>query len=84
MRPALTYGSEWWAMKVSNKSKIATSEMRMPRGILGVSRWDHKQNEETRRILRRCGHVQRRDMNNVMRPHSDGPDSIGYQTTKTP
>ena len=32
MRPALTYASEWWAMKVSNKRKIATSEMRMLAG----------------------------------------------------
>ena len=38
IRPALTYGSECWAMKVTNKRKIATTEMRMLRGILGVSR----------------------------------------------
>ena len=36
-----TYGSECWAMKVTNKSKIATTEMGMRRGILGVSRRDH-------------------------------------------
>ena len=41
IRPALTYGSECWAMKVTNKRKIATTEMRMLRGILGVSRRDH-------------------------------------------
>ena len=40
IRPALTYGSECWAMKVTNKRKIATTEMRMLRGILGVSRRD--------------------------------------------
>ena len=81
IRPALTYGSECWAMKVTNKRKIATTEMRMLRGILGVSRRDHMRNEEIRRILHispidevmRCGrlrwfgHVQRRDADNVTR-----------------
>ena len=38
IRPALTYGSECWAMKVTNKRKIDTTEMGMLRGILGVSR----------------------------------------------
>ena len=66
-------------MKVTNKSKIATTEMRMLRGILGVSRREHMRNEEIRRILhitpidevmrsgrlRWFGHVQRRDTNNV-------------------
>ena len=81
IRPALTYGSECWAMKVTNKRKIATTEMRMLRGILGVSRRDHMRNEEIRRILhlspidevmrsgrlRWFGHVQRRDATNVTR-----------------
>ena len=38
IRPALTHGSECWAMKVNNKMKIATTEMRMLRWILGVSK----------------------------------------------
>ena len=81
IRPALTYGSECWAMKVNNKRKIATTDMRMLRGILGVTRRDHIRNEEIRRILNispidevmRCGrlrwfgHVQRRDADNVTR-----------------
>ena len=81
IRPALTYGSECWAMKVTNKRKITTTEMRMLRGILGVSRRDHIRNEEIRRILhlspidevmrsgrlRWFGHVQRRDATNVTR-----------------
>ena len=81
IRPALTYGGECWAMKVTNKRKIATTEMRMLRGILGVSRRDHMRNEEIRRILhvspidevlrsgrlRWFGHVQRRDANNATR-----------------
>ena len=49
IRPALTYGSECWAMKVTNKRKIATTEMRMLCGILGVSRRDHMRNEKIRR-----------------------------------
>ena len=79
IRPALPYGSECWAMKVTNKRKIATTEMRMLRGILGVSRRDHMRNEEIRRILhlssidevmrsgrlRWFGHVHRRDATNV-------------------
>ena len=81
IRPALTYGSECWVMKVTNKRKIATTEMRMLRGILVVSRRDHMRNEEIQRILhyspidevmrggrlRWFGHVQRRDANNVTR-----------------
>ena len=51
IRPALTYGSECWAMKVTSKRKIATTEMRMLRGILGVSRREHMRNEDIRRIL---------------------------------
>ena len=48
--PALTYRSECWAVKVTNKRKIATTEMRMLRGILRVSRREHMRNEEIRRI----------------------------------
>ena len=70
--PALAYVSECWAMKVNNKRKIATTEVRMLRGILGVLRRDHMRNNEIRRILhlsrstmlysgrlRWFGHVQR-------------------------
>ena len=82
IRPALTYGSECWAMKVTNKRKIATTEMRMLRGIRGVSRREHMRNEDIRRILhitpidevimrsgrlRWFGHIQRRDADNVTR-----------------
>ena len=79
IKPALPYGSECWAMKVTNKRKMATTEMRMLRGILGVSRREHMRNEDIRRKLhitpidevmrggrlRWFGHVQRRDANNV-------------------
>ena len=81
IRPALTYGSECWAMKVTNTRKIATPEIRMLRGILVVSRREHLRNEDIRRILhntpinevkrsgclRWFGHVQRREANNVTR-----------------
>ena len=81
IRPALTYGSKCWAMKVTSKRKIATTEMSMLRWILGVSRRDHMRNEEIRRILHispideviRCGrlrwfgHAQRRDADDVTR-----------------
>ena len=63
-----------------DKRKISTTEMRMLRGILGVSRRDHMRNEEILRILqlasidevmrsgrRWFGHAQRRDVNNVAR-----------------
>ena len=81
IRPALAYWSECWAMKMTNKRNIATTEMRILRGFIGVSRRDHMRNEEIRRILHispiaevmrigrlRCfGHVRRRDANNVSR-----------------
>ena len=51
IRPALTYGSKSWPVKVTNKSKIAITEMRMFRGILGVSRRVDMLNEEIRRFL---------------------------------
>ena len=66
---------------MTNKRKIATTETRMLRGIIGVSKRDHMRNEDIRRILHitpidevmRCGrlrwfgHVQRRDADNVTR-----------------
>ena len=49
--PPLAYVSECWAMKVNNKRKIATTEVRMIRGIIGVLRRDHMRNNEIRPIL---------------------------------
>ena len=69
------------SIKERHRIKVATAEMRMHRGILGVSRREHTRNEDIRRILnmtpidevmrggrlRWFGHVQRRDANNVTR-----------------
>ena len=38
IRSAVTYGSYCWAMEVNNKRTIATTDMRMLRGIVGMSR----------------------------------------------
>ena len=68
-------------MKVTNKRMIATTEMMMLRGIIGVPRRELMRNEEIRRILhvssiydvmrsgclRWFGHVHRRDANYVTR-----------------
>ncbi len=80
IRPALTYGSECWAMKVTNKRKIATTEMRMlrdPRSVETRSRAKRRNPTHTTRFtdrrgyaqwrLRWFGHVQRRDATNVTR-----------------
>ena len=81
--PALAYVSECWAMKVNNKRKIATTEVRMLCGILGVLRRDHMRNNDIRRILhfsrtmlyngrlRWFGNVQRRYENTVTRRAMD-------------
>ena len=85
--PSLTYGSECWAMKVHNKMQNASSDMRMLREIIGVSRLDPIRNEEVQRILqlapfdefavpvfRWFGHVgptKKRDENNVTRRRMD-------------
>lgn len=75
IRPSITYGAECWSLKESNVKKLQTTEMKMLRGILGVSRREHIRNEEIRRRLnvtpidiilrsgrlRWFGHVYRRD-----------------------
>ena len=69
------------SIKERRMIKVATAEMRMLRGIPGVSRREHLRNEDIRRILKMTpidevmrggrlrwfGHVQRRDANNVTR-----------------
>ena len=77
-------GSDVWKRMLGDESEqqeedCYTTEMRMPRGILGVTGRDDMRNGDIRRIshvspidevmlsgrLRWCGHVQRRDENNV-------------------
>ena len=95
-------GSDAWertlgAMKVTNKRKIAATEMKMLRGILGVSRRDHMRNEEIRRIItpstNRRGYAQwpsslvwtcQETRCNQRHPHSYGAGNTRYQTTRAP
>ena len=85
-------------MKVNNKRDIATTEMRMLRGILGVSRRDHMRNEEIRRILhlspidevlrsgrlRWFGYTCPKQRYEQRQLSDDGPGNTRYQTTRTP
>ena len=93
IRLALTYGSECWAMKMTNKRKIATTEMRMLRGMLGVSRRNHMWNEEIRRILHISpidevavfvGLGMSRDGIQTSHPQSDGAGNTRYQAMRAP
>ena len=75
IRPVLMYGSETWALRRKEESKLERTEMRMLRWILGVSLLERLQNDEIRRIagvakvtelirvsrLRWYGHVLRMD-----------------------
>ena len=97
IRPALTYGSECWAMKVTNKRKIATTEMRMLRGIIGVSTRDH--NAKRRDSTHITPFIERRanaqwpsslvwtcseTRCNQRHPQSDEAGNTRYQTTRAP
>ena len=46
VRPAMTYGTETWAIKKSHKRRMDVAEMKMLRGVQGVMRWDKIRNEE--------------------------------------
>ena len=48
IRPAMTYGSECWAVK-KNENKLNSAEMRMLRWARGKTRLDHIRNEEIRK-----------------------------------
>ena len=49
IRPAMTYGSECWAVKKKDESKLYSAQMRMLRWARGKTRLDHIINEDTRK-----------------------------------
>ena len=74
--PTVTYGSELWGMKVSERRRLNVFEMKCLRSMAGVSRLDRIRNEEVRErtgmrkeladrvdmnVLRWFGHVERMD-----------------------
>ena len=78
-RPAMTYGSECWAVKKKDESKLNSAEMRMLRWARGKIRLDHIRNEYIRKEahvkpvetlrenkrLKWCGHCLRREPNHI-------------------
>ena len=74
--PTVTYGSELWGMKESERQKLNVFEMRCLRSMCGVTRWDRLRNTQVRdrtgvnkelaervdkNVLRWFGHVERMD-----------------------
>ena len=49
IRPAMTYGSECWAVKKKDENKLKSAEMRMLRWARGKTRLDHIRNEDIRK-----------------------------------
>ena len=49
IRPAMTYGSECWAVKKKDENKLNSVEMRMLRWTRGKTRLDHIRNEDIRK-----------------------------------
>ena len=80
--PTVTYGSELWGMKVSDRQKLNVFEMRCLRDMMGVTRMDRVRNDvirqrtgvETqlatrvdRNVLRWFGHVERMDNDTLLK-----------------
>ena len=75
----MTYGSECWAVKKKNESKLNSVEMRMLKWARGKTRLDHIRNEDTRKeaqvkpvetflenkTLKWFGHCLRREPNHI-------------------
>ena len=75
MRNALTYGAESWALKIEDKRRLKTTEMRMLRMICGKTLKDEMNNDKIREMmgvarlekflrekrLRWLGHVEKMD-----------------------
>ena len=49
IRPAMTYGSQCWAVKKKDENKLNSVEMRMLRWARGKTRLDHIRNEDIRK-----------------------------------
>ena len=49
IRPAMTYGSECWAVTKKDESKLNSAEMRMLRWARGKTRLDHIRIEDIRK-----------------------------------
>ena len=49
IRPVIAYGSEFWAVKKKDESKLNSAEMRMLRWARGKTRLDHIRNEDIRK-----------------------------------
>ena len=49
IRPAMTYGSECWAVKKKDEYKLNSAEMMMLRWARGKTRLDHIRNEDIRK-----------------------------------
>ena len=49
IRPAMTYGSECWAVKKKDENKLNSAGMRMLRWARGKTRLDHIRNEDIRK-----------------------------------
>ena len=79
IRPAMTYGSECWAVKKNDENKLNSAEMRMLRWAIGKTRLGHIRNEDMRKEayvkpvetflenkrLKRFGHCLRREPNHI-------------------
>ena len=77
--PAMTYGSECWAVKKKDENKLNSAEMRMLRWARGKTRLDHIRNEDIRKEvhvkpvetfleskrLKWFGHCLRRERNHI-------------------
>ena len=85
--PTVTYGSECWGMKVSERQKLNVFEMRCLRSMAGVSRMDRVRNEVVRQrtgvevelatrvdmnVLRWFGHVERMENERVLKRVMNG------------
>ena len=79
IRPAMTYGSECWALKKNDENKLNSAEMRMLRWPRAKTRLDHFRNEDIRKEahvnpvetfienkrLKWFGHYMRREHNHI-------------------